>query len=115
MPRQGSLRVVNTVAKLLIDAHGMCRPARVQNVTASKVQCDEIWTFTAAKQKNVAKMKTPIEGVATHGRCSCLRDSEYAIEFMDDGSRLANRVQLTTDGLKAYLEASSAAMWTMPN
>ena len=38
------------------------------------------------------------------------RDGEYAISFMDDlRSRLANRVQLTTDGHKAYLEAVEGA------
>ena len=117
----------NTVAKLLIDAGKVCadlHDERVQNVTASKVQCDEIWTFTAAKQKNVAKMKTPIEGAGDTWTWTALdsdtkliiswlvggRDSEYAIEFMDDlRSRLANRVQLTTDGLKAYLEAVEGA------
>ena len=55
----------NTVAKLLIDAGKVCadlHDERVQNVTASKVQCDEIWSFTAAKQKNVARMKAPVEG-----------------------------------------------------
>ena len=117
----------NTVAKLLIDAGAVCadlHDERVQNVTASKVQCDEIWSFTAAKQKNVARMKAPVEGAGDTWTWTALdsdtkliiswlvggRDSEYAIEFMDDlRARLSNRVQLTTDGLKAYLEAVEGA------
>lgn len=117
----------NTVAKLLIDAGKVCadlHDERVQNVRASRVQCDEIWSFTAAKQKNVATMKAPVEGAGDTWTWTALdsdskliiswlvggRDSEYAIEFMDDlRSRLSNRVQLTTDGHKAYLEAVEGA------
>ena len=117
----------NTVAKLLIGAGKVCadlHDEQVQNVTASKVQCDEIWTFTAAKQKNVAKMKVPVEGAGDTWTWTALdsdsklivswlvggRDSEYAMVFMDDlRGRLANRVQLTTDGHKAYLEAVEEA------
>ena len=117
----------NTVAKLLIDAGKVCadlHDERVQNVIASKVQCDEIWSFTAAKQKNVAKMKAPVEGAGDTWTWTTLdsdtkliiswlvggRDSEYATAFIDDlRSRLANRVQLTTDGLHAYLEAVEGA------
>lgn len=117
----------NTVAKLLIGAGKVCadlHDERVQNVKASRVQCDEIWSFTAAKQKNVATMKAPVEGAGDTWTWTALdsdsklivswlvggRDSEYAIEFMDDlRSRLSNRVQLTTDGHKAYLEAVEGA------
>ncbi len=117
----------NTVAKLLIDAGKVCadlHDERVQNVKASRVQCDEIWSFTAAKQKNVAAMKAPVEGAGDTWTWTALdsdskliiswlvggRDGEYAIAFMDDlRSRLANRVQLTTDGHKAYLEAVEGA------
>ena len=113
----------NTVAKLLIDAGKVCsdlHDEHVQSVTASKVQCDEIWSFTYAKQKNVAGAKAAPEEAGDTWTWTTLdsdskliiswlvggRDSGYAIEFMDDlRSRLANRVQLTTDGLKAYLEA----------
>ena len=50
----------NTVAKLLIDAGKVCADLHdelVQGVTASRVQCDEVWSFTYAKQKNVSKAK----------------------------------------------------------
>ena len=91
---------------------------------ASVIQCDEIWSFTDAKQKNVKTAKTAPEHAgdtwtwtAIDGDSklivSCTaggRDSEYAIEFMDDlRSRLENRVQLTTGGHKAYLEAVEGA------
>ena len=117
----------NTVAKLLIDAGKVCaayHDEHVRGVTAKRVQCDEIWSFTYAKQKNVATAKA---APAAAGDCwtwtaldadsklivSWLvggRDTEYALAFMDDvRSRLANRVQLTTDGHRAYLRAVEEA------
>ena len=117
----------NTVAKLLIDAGKVCADLHdelVQGVTASRVQCDEVWSFTYAKQKNVPHAKAaPAEAgdtwtwTALDGDSKLIvswlvggRDSEYAIAFMDDlRGRLANRVQLTTDGHKAYLEAVEGA------
>jgi IS1 family transposase len=91
-------------------------------VKARRVQVDEIWSFTAAKQKNVGGMKRPVEGdtwtwTAIEADTKLLitwlvggRDSDYAIAFMDDlRDRLANRVQLTSDGHKAYLEAVEGA------
>ena len=113
----------NTVAKLLIDAGKVCADLHdelVQGVTASRVQCDEVWSFTYAKQKNVATAKAaPQEAgdtwtwTAPDADTKLIvssmvggRDAEYANAFMDDvASRLANRVQMTTDGHKAYLEA----------
>jgi len=113
----------NTVNKLLIDAGKACslyHDTNVRNVRAARVQCDEIWSFCYAKQKNVATAKAPPEKAgdiwtwtALDSDCKLIvsylvggRDSEYAIEFMDDVvSRLANRVQITSDGHKAYLEA----------
>ena len=92
----------------------------VQDVTASRIQCDEIWSFTYAKQKNVPGAKAAPKEAGDTWTWTALdsdsklivswlvggRDGEYAISFMDDlRSRLANRVQLTTDGHKAYLEA----------
>ena len=113
----------NTVAKLLIDAGKVCADLHdelVQGVTASRIQCDEVWSFTYAKQKNVAKAKAaPVEAgdtwtwTALDADTKLIvssmiggRNAEYANAFMDDvASRLANRVQMTTDGHKAYLEA----------
>ncbi len=56
---------INTVSKLLVDAGRFCagfHDAKVREVKASKVQVDEIWSFTAAKEKNVASMKAPVDG-----------------------------------------------------
>ena len=113
----------NTVAKLLIDAGNVCADLHdelVQDVTARRVQCDEVWSFTYAKQKNVAKAKAAPAGAGDTWTWTALdadtklivssmvggRDAEYANAFMGDvASRLVNRVQMTTDGHKAYLEA----------
>ncbi|WP_417519834.1 IS1 family transposase [Minwuia sp.] len=117
----------NTVNKLLIEAGKACseyHDANVRNVRASVIQCDEIWSFTYAKQKNVATAKAAPEGAGDTWTWTALdsesklivsymvggRDSEYAVAFMDDlRDRLATRVQLTTDGHKAYLEAIEGA------
>jgi len=117
----------NTVNKLLNDAGAACskfHDENVRNVKASVIQCDEIWSFTYAKQKNVATAKAAPEHAGDTWTWTAIdsdsklilsymvggRDSEYAIEFMDDlRDRLANRVQLTTDGHKAYLEAVEGA------
>ncbi len=118
---------INTVSKLLIDAGKACgayHDEAVRGVKASRVQCDEIWSFTYAKQKNVKHAKAaPVDAgdtwtwTALDSDSKLIvsylvggRDSEYAMEFMDDvASRLANRVQMTTDGHRAYLEAVEGA------
>jgi IS1 family transposase len=118
---------INTVSKLLVDAGKFCadlHDREVRNVTSKRVQCDEIWSFTAAKQKNVATMKNEVDGAGDTWTWTALdsdskliiswlvggRDGEYALAFMDDvKDRLANRVQLTTDGHKAYLNAVEEA------
>jgi IS1 family transposase len=118
---------INTVSKLLVDAGKFCadlHDREVRNVKAKRVQCDEIWSFTAAKQKNVAAMKNTVDGAGDTWTWTALdsdskliiswlvggRDGEYALAFMDDvRDRLANRVQLTTDGHKAYLNAVEEA------
>src|SRR5665213_2779215 len=56
---------INTVSKLLVDAGKACaafHDEKVRGVKARRVQVDEIWSFTAAKQKNVASMKARIAG-----------------------------------------------------
>jgi IS1 family transposase len=115
---------INTVAKLLVDAGRACaafHDEKVRGVKARRVQVDEIWSFTAAKQKNVPGMKKPVAGAGDTWTWTAIeadtkllitwcvggRDSDYAIAFMDDlRDRLANRVQLTSDGHKTYLEAA---------
>jgi hypothetical protein len=110
-----------------VDAGKACaafHDEKVRGVKARRVQVDEIWSFTAAKQKNVAGMKKPVDGAGDTWTWTAIeadtkllitwlvggRDGEYAIAFMDDlRDRLANRVQLTSDGHKAYLEAVEGA------
>jgi IS1 family transposase len=118
---------INTVTKLLVDAGNACaafHDKAVRRVKAKRVQCDEIWSFCYAKARNVATAKAaPIYAgdvwtwVALESDSKLIvsylvggRDAEYANVFMDDvASRLANRVQLTTDGHKAYLDAIDGA------
>lgn len=117
----------NTVAKLLSDVGAVCaeyQDKAFRNLTCKRVQVDEIWSFTYAKQKNVARAKAAPEGAGDTWTWTAIcadtklvmswlvggRDSEYAMAFMDDlAKRLANRVQLTSDGHKAYLEAVEGA------
>ena len=114
---------INTVAKLLVDAGKFCaafHDDKVRGVKAKRIQCDEIWSLTYAKQKNVATAKRQDlawgetwtwTGIEAQSKLivSWLvggRDGDYALAFMDDlRRRLANRVQITTHGHKAYLEA----------
>ncbi|HYI47114.1 MAG TPA: IS1 family transposase [Allosphingosinicella sp.] len=117
----------HTVEKLLIDAGKACMAFHdqyVRGVKASRIQCDEIWSFTYAKQKNVSAAKAAPDHAGDTWTWTALdsdsklivsylvggRDTEYAMWFMDDlRSRLANKVQLTTDGHKAYLQAVEGA------
>jgi IS1 family transposase len=118
---------INTVTKLLEQAGEACvalHDETVRNVKASRVQCDEIWSFCHAKQKNVATAKAAPEGAGDVWTWTAIdadtklivsyhvgdRSGEDAMTLMDDlRARLANRVQLTTDGHKAYLEAVEGA------
>ena len=114
---------INTVTKLLVDAGTACaayHDATVRNVASKRVQCDEIWAFVYAKQKNVEAAKAAPEGAGDVWTWTALdsdskllisyeigtRDAGTAYEFIHDlKDRLANRVQLTTDGHRPYLEA----------
>ena len=118
---------INTVTKLLVDAGRACADYHnqtVRNVRTRRVQCDEIWAFCYAKDKNVDGAKSAPVGSGDVWTWTALdsdskmiltyelgdRSSVTALEFMDDlRSRLANRVQLTTDGHKAYLGAVEGA------
>lgn len=117
----------NTVIKLLVDAGKACmayHDANVRSVASKRIQVDEIWSFTYAKQKNVADAKAAPDGAGDTWTWTAIdadsklivsyfvggRDGECAKWFMDDvASRLASRVQLTSDGHKAYLEAVEGA------
>jgi IS1 family transposase len=111
----------NTVAKLLLDLGRECfifQDGEMQNLTCKRVQCDEIWSYVGAKAKNV-KVGHPDDygdawtWVALDADTKLVpcwwigsRTAEDAIYFMRDlASRLAHRVQLTTDGHRPYLTA----------
>ncbi len=117
----------NTVIKLMVDAGKACaayHDEHVRNLKTKRCQVDEIWSFTYAKQKSVRAAKAAPANAGDTWTWTAIdadsklmiswlvggRDSDYAIAFMDDlRSRLANRVQLTSDGHKAYLEAVEGA------
>ncbi len=96
----------------------------MRNLSCKRLQCDEIWSFVYAKQKNVTRSIaqkqiagdvwtwTAIDGDTKLVSCWMLgqRDSVPARDFMEDlAGRLSNCVQLTTDGHKAYLTAVNRA------
>lgn len=113
----------NTVLKFLPQIGKACadyQDKALRNLKCKKIQCDEIWSFVYAKQKNVPKKKRGQFGVGDVWTWVAIdadtklvpsfmvgrRDTDTATAFIKDlASRLANRVQLTTDGHRAYLEA----------
>ena len=118
---------INTVVKLLVDLGRACGEyyhENVREVPSRRVQCDEIWSFCYAKAKNVPLEKQGEFGYGDVWTWTAIdadsklciswliggRDSGWALDFMDDvASRLQYRVQLTTDGHKAYLVAVEEA------
>lgn len=116
----------NTVVKLLLDLADACvdyHDKNVRNVRVRRLQCDEIWNFVGAKAKNASPEKKA-EGWGDTWTWTALdadtklcvsylvggRDLGWAKEFMADcASRISNRVQITTDGHRAYLEAVEEA------
>lgn len=112
----------NTINKLLIDLGTACsayQDKALRNLNCKHVQCDEIWSFVGCKQRNVTPENqgngwgdvwTWVAMDAATKLVPCwfvsTRDAGAAYHFMHDlAGRLANRVQLTTDGHKAYLTA----------
>ncbi|MHB1993440.1 IS1 family transposase [Metallibacterium scheffleri] len=114
---------INTVTKLLVDVGTACaeyQDSALRDLPCKCIQCDEIWSFCYAKQKNVPEA---VKGVFGYGdvwtwTAICAdtkliaswmvgtRDGDAAKAFIADlAGRLASRVQLTTDGHKAYLQA----------
>ena len=117
----------NTVLKFIPEIGRVCgeyQDKAFRNLKCKRIQCDEIWSFCYAKQKNVPEDKQGVFGygdvwtwVAMDAETKLVpsfmvgrRDAETAKIFVDDlASRLANKVQLTTDGNKVYLEAVEGA------
>src|ERR1700722_10673319 len=115
---------INTVTKLLIDDGSACarfQHEAMRNLACKRLQLDEIWGFVYAKDKNVTPDMADASGsvgsiwtwVAIDAETKLipswlvgLRDGEHARVFVDDlAGRLAHRVQITSDGLRAYLDA----------
>ncbi|MFZ0803547.1 MAG: IS1 family transposase [Terriglobales bacterium] len=116
----------NTVTKLLVDLGQACmkfHDTHVRNVPTRRLQCDEIWAYIGAKAKNVSAEKKEIGwgdvwtwvGIDADTKLvvSYLvggRGADWAMDFMEDcARRIKGRVQITTDGHRAYLEAVEGA------
>jgi hypothetical protein len=113
----------NTIVKLLRDAGEACLDYQdrvLRDLPCKRIQVDEIWSFVYAKAKNVEKAKAAPEQAGDIWTWTAIcadtklavswllgdRSGETAEVFIRDlASRLANRVQLTSDGHKAYLDA----------
>jgi IS1 family transposase len=116
----------NTITTLLLDLAEGCASyhnRHVRNLHVRRLQCDEIWNFVGAKAKNATPEKKA-EGWGDTWTWTALdadtklcvsylvggRDLGWATEFMQDcANRISNRVQITTDGHRAYLEAVESA------
>lgn len=112
----------NTIVKLLTELGCACAAyhnRHVRNLKVRRMQCDEIWSFVRSKEKHTS-IEKKAEGCGdvwtwtgidadTKLIISYLvggRDGGWAHDFMEDcAKRIKNRVQITTDGHKAYLEA----------
>lgn len=117
----------NTVVKFLRDAGEACaryQDETLRGLTCKRIQVDEIWSFVGMKQKNVPAERRGEFGIGDVWTWTAIdadtklavswllgdRTTATAKEFMVDlASRLANRVQITSDGHKAYLEAVEEA------
>jgi IS1 family transposase len=118
---------INTVTKLLVDVGAACSDYQfenLRNLPCKRIQCDEIWSFCYSKEKNVPRDLKGLHGLGDVWTWTAIcadtklvpswlvgqRDAKYAHFFIDDlASRLAGRVQLTTDGYKLYLNAVERA------
>ncbi len=118
---------INTVSKLLVDLGQVCaeyQDEALRDLTCKRLEVDEIWAFCYSKQKNIPASKRGRFGYGDVWTFTAIcadtklvpsfmigsRDGGTATEFMLDlESRLANRVQLTTDGHRMYLEAVETA------
>jgi len=118
---------INTVSKLLVEAGEACLAFHdrvVRGVKSERIQCDEIWSFCYAKEKNAKTMENAPSGAGDVWTWTAIdpdtklivsfyvgdRSLDTAMEFAADlHGRLANRVQLSTDGHSGYLPAIEGA------
>ena len=115
--------VLNAITKLLVELGDACaayEDEHLHDLRATRIECDEIWAFVAAKARNVPEEHRGEPGYGdvwtwtaldpdTKLMCSWLvgdRTAESALPFIADlASRLRNRVQITTDGFRPYVDA----------
>jgi IS1 family transposase len=117
--QEAILKILRDLGKACADHHN----AAVRNVNSRRVQCDEVWSFCYAKEKNVPEEKkgtgagsvwlwTAIDAdskLLVSYLCGG-RDAEYASQFMQDlASRVSSRIQITTDGHRVYADAVEGA------
>lgn len=118
---------INTVTKLLVDLGTACalyQNETLRNLKCKRIQCDEIWSFCYKKQKNVHPWEKGTLGQGDVYTWTAIdpdtklvpswlvgqRSAFYAKKFINDlKSRLASRPQVTTDGLKLYINAIDGA------
>jgi IS1 family transposase len=111
-----------TILKLLKELGDACyayHDAHVRGLNCKRIQCDEIWSFVGAKQKNVSEEQRA-DGWGDAWTWTALdadtklmvsylvgqRGAWWAKKFMEDVAlRINSRVQITTDGYRAYVEA----------
>jgi IS1 family transposase len=121
---------INTVTKLLVDAGKVCsdfHDENVKGVISKSIQCDEIWSFCYAKERNVKGAVAAPEGSGDVWTWTAIdsdtkliatwlvgsRDTYAATMFLRDlRSRLVGNPQITTDGHKAYPQAMAQAFGT---
>ena len=121
---------INTVVKLLVDVGNACadyQDKAMRDLTCKRIQCDEIWSFCQMKESKVSRFHKGEHGFGDVWTWTALcadtklivsflvgkRTATHARYFIQDLSqRLRERIQLTTDGHKAYLNAVDSAFAT---
>jgi IS1 family transposase len=119
----------NTIVRLLKDAGETCAAYQdqvIRNVASRRIQCDEIWSFVYGKDRNIpreVRESSPfvVGSVWTWTAIDAdsklmvswlvgQRNEQCAAEFINDlASRITGKVQMTTDGLKLYINAIEGA------
>lgn len=116
----------NTIMRLLVSVGGRCEKImneRMRNLPCRRIQVDEIWTYVQKKQRHMTNTDDPSRAgdqwtfVAIDPETKIVpsfligkRNLETATTFMVDLSeRLANRVQISSNALRAYVEATEQA------
>jgi IS1 family transposase len=118
---------LNTITRLLVDVGGACsryQDEHLRNLNSKRLQLDEIWSFVAMKDKRVPADLKGTPGMGDTWTWTAIdADSKLIVSWMvgdrtataanifvhDLAARLANRVQITTDGLALYVDAIAGA------